>query len=93
MTCCNIFLLVLLTEIEKFISNQNIVTNTYRIQAHDSMMCGYFCIRSIHFMLSKKCLTDLTKQLLLLKNNDKNIMTMIRKYLKVVPATFLLVCF
>ena len=30
--------------IRKFVGNENIVTNIYRIQAHDSIMCGYFCI-------------------------------------------------
>ena len=31
-------------EIKKFIGNKNIVTNVHRIQAYDSIMCGYFCI-------------------------------------------------
>ena len=31
-------------EIEKFIGNKNITTNIYRMQANDSIMCGYFCI-------------------------------------------------
>ena len=30
--------------IRKFVGNENIVTNIYRIQAHVSIMCGYFCI-------------------------------------------------
>ena len=37
-------------EIKKFIGNKIITTNIYKIQAHDSIMCGYFCIRSIDFM-------------------------------------------
>ena len=28
--------------IRKFVGNENIVTNIYRIQAHNSIMCGYF---------------------------------------------------
>ena len=29
----------------KFIGNENIITNIiYRMQAYDSIMCGYFCI-------------------------------------------------
>ena len=36
-------------EIGKFIGNKNIITNIYRIQAHDSIMCGYICIRFIDF--------------------------------------------
>ena len=31
-------------EIKKFIGNKNIVTNINRIQAYDSIMCGYYCI-------------------------------------------------
>ena len=30
-------------EIKKFIGNNNIITNIYRIQTYDSIMCGYFC--------------------------------------------------
>ena len=38
-------------EIKKFIGNKNIVTNISRIQAYDSIMCGYFCIEFIDFTL------------------------------------------
>ena len=41
-------------EINKFIKNKNIKTNIYRIQTYDSIMCGYFCIRFIDFMLRGK---------------------------------------
>ena len=37
-------------EIKKFIGNKNII-NIYRMQAYDSIMCGYFCIGFIDFML------------------------------------------
>ena len=37
-------------EIKEFISNKNIKTNIFRIQAYDSVMCGYFCIGFIDFM-------------------------------------------
>ena len=30
-------------EIREFIGHKNII-NIYRIQAHDSIMCGYFCM-------------------------------------------------
>ena len=30
-------------EIKKFIDRFTIVTNIFRIQAYDSVMCGYFC--------------------------------------------------
>ena len=33
-------------------------TNIFRIQAYDSVMCGYFCIGFFDFMLKGKSLTD-----------------------------------
>ena len=47
-------------EIKKFISNKNIKTNIFRIQAYDSIMCRHFCIGFINFMLKGKTLTDFT---------------------------------
>ena len=47
-------------EIKKFINNKNITTNIFRIQAYDSIMCRYFCIGFIDFMLAGKKLTDYT---------------------------------
>ena len=47
-------------EIIKSIDNRNIKTNIFRIQAYDSIMCGYFCIGFIDFMFKGKSLTDYT---------------------------------
>ena len=47
-------------EIRAFINNNNIKTNIFRIQAYDSIMCGYFSIGFIDFMLAGKKLTDYT---------------------------------
>ena len=47
-------------EIKKFIGNKNIVTNIYRIQAYDSIMCGYFCIGFIDLMLKGKRFLEYT---------------------------------
>ena len=48
-------------EINKFINNNNnIESNIFRIQAHDSIMCGYFCIEFINYMLKGKTLLDYT---------------------------------
>ena len=47
-------------EIKKFINNKNIIGNNFRLQTYDSVMCGYFCISFIHFMLKGKNLTDFT---------------------------------
>ena len=47
-------------EIIKFIVHKKIITNIYRIQAYDSIMCAYFCIGFINFMFNGKSLTDYT---------------------------------
>ena len=41
-------------EIKEFIGNKNIKANIFRVQANNSVMCGYFCIRFIAFMLVDK---------------------------------------
>ena len=46
-------------EINKFIRN-DIESNIFRIQAYDSIMCGYFCIEFINYMLKDKTLLDYT---------------------------------
>ena len=47
-------------EIKEFIKNKNINANIFRVQANNSIMCGYFCIGFIDFMLAEKKLTDFT---------------------------------
>ena len=47
-------------EIKAFINNKNIKTNIFRKQAYDSIMCRYFCIGFIDFMLARKTLTEYT---------------------------------
>ena len=47
-------------EIKEFVGNKNIKANIFRVQANDSVMCGYFCIGFIDFMLAGKKLTDYT---------------------------------
>ena len=57
-------------EINKFIGNEqsssakarnkNIISNIFRIQACDSIMCEYFCIEFINFMLKGETLLDYT---------------------------------
>ena len=49
--------------------NKNITTNIFRIQAYDSIMCEYFCIGFIDFMLAGKTLTEFTN--LFSSNNFK----------------------
>ena len=38
-------------EVKKFRGNKNIIINIYRIQAYDSIMCGYFSIGFIYFLV------------------------------------------
>ena len=47
-------------EIKKYIGNKKIKTNIFRIQAYNSIMCGYFCTGFIDFMFSGKTLIDFT---------------------------------
>ena len=44
-------------EIKKFIENENIIANIYRIQTYDSIKCGYICIGFIDFMLKSKSIS------------------------------------
>ena len=41
----------ILVEITKVIKHYDNVSNIFRIQANTSIMCGYFCIAFIEFML------------------------------------------
>ena len=45
-------------EIKEFIGNKKIKANIFQVQYNDSIMCGYFCIGFIDFMLADKKLTD-----------------------------------
>ena len=47
-------------EIQKLTNNKNIIANIFRIQAYDSVMCGYFCIGFVDYMFMGKSLTDYT---------------------------------
>ena len=64
-------------EIKKFVENKNIIANIFRVQANDSVMCGYFCIGFIDFMLADKKLTDYTSLFSLydFKKNDDIILS------------------
>ena len=47
-------------ETEHAIGNKEIKANTFRFQAYDSIMCGYYCIEFINYMLKGKTLLDYT---------------------------------
>ena len=50
----------ILKETQKFIGSKSIITNTYRIQAYESTICGYFGVGYIDFMLKGETLCDYT---------------------------------
>ena len=47
-------------EIEHAIGNKEIKASIFRLQAYDSIMCGYYCIEFINYMLKGKTLLDYT---------------------------------
>ena len=59
-------------ESRTIISNKNIKTNVFGIQAYDSIMCKRFCIRFIDFMLAGNTSTEFTN--IFSTNNFKKIM-------------------
>ena len=50
----------LLKEIKKVFGNKSIKSNIFRIQDYNSVMCRYFCISFINYMLKSKTLNDFT---------------------------------
>ena len=67
-------------KLEKIIDNRNIGTSVFRVQAYDSIMCGYFCIGFTYFMLRGKRLLDYNNIFSseIYERNDKTIL----KYLQ-----------
>ena len=46
--------------IKKFVASKNIITNIYKIKSYDLIMCRYFYIGFIDFVLKDKRLSDYT---------------------------------
>ena len=59
--------------------NYDIITNIFRIQAYDSIMCDYFCIGFIDYMIKGKDLIDFTN-LFSPNDFDKNDCIIIRYF-------------
>ena len=59
-------------EIKNLINNKSTIANIFRIQAYDSIMCGYVCIGFVNFMFNGNSLTDFTN--LFSPNNFKKMM-------------------
>ena len=70
-------------EFRKFIVSENIMINTYGIQAYDSIMCRYFCIGFIDFKLKGKNLLEYTN--LFSPNEHKKNVKIILKYFQKNP--------
>ena len=68
-------------EIKHAIGNKEIKANIFRIQAYDSIMCGYFCIELINYMFDGKSLIDFTSLFSLhdFKKNDEIIKRIFKK--------------
>ena len=48
-------------EIKEFIGNKNVKTNIFRVQANNLIMCGYFYIGFIEFMLAGETVISFTR--------------------------------
>ena len=68
----------ILKEIKAFINDKNIKTNIFRIQAFNSVMCGYFFIGFIDFMVKETTLTEFSN--LFSPNNFKKNDDIVLKY-------------
>ena len=68
-------------EINKFIGNKNIKSNIFRLQAYDSIMCGYYFIECINYMRKGKTFIDYTSLFSPndFKKNDQVIKRIFRK--------------
>ena len=60
-------------EIKEFFGNENIIANIFGVRANSSVMCGYFCIGFIEFMLAGKKLTDFTSSFVPMTSKRKRI--------------------
>ena len=58
-------------KLKKLTENKYLITNIFRIQVWDSILCGYFCVGYIYFMLKGKSFLDYTN-LFSPKKHEKN---------------------
>ena len=71
-------------DVIKFIGRKNVIVNIFRIQAYDSIRCGYFCIGFINFMFKGRSLTAYTNLFSPnnFRKNDKIILSYFKDELK-----------
>ena len=70
----------ILQEVLNKISDKSITYNVFRVQDHESIMCGFYCIAFIEYMLAGKTLLDYTN--LFSPNDYKKNDKIIYKYFK-----------
>ena len=60
-------------KLNSLLENKDIISNIFRLQAYDSIMCGYFCLAFIDFMFAGKRLLQFTNLFLPydFKKNDE----------------------
>ena len=77
-------------EVRKFIGNKNY--SKYRMQAYDSIMCGYFCNGFLNFMLKGESLLEfiITFSLRIWKEwqNNIKIFSIESRYVKIMKIYF-----
>ena len=61
-------------------SLERIESNIFKIQAYDSIVCRYFCVEFINYMLKDKKLLDYTN--LFSPNDFKKTIKLLKEYLK-----------
>ena len=68
-------------ETEHAIGNKKIKASIFRLQAYDSIMCRYYCIEFINYMLNGKTLLDYTNLFSPndFKKNDQSIKRIFKK--------------
>ena len=47
-------------EVKQFIGNKETTANIFRLQAYDSIMCGYFCLAFVDYVFPGKMLLQFT---------------------------------
>ena len=57
---------------QEVIEDESITRNVFRIQSDDSIMCGFYCITLIEYMIAGKILLDFYTNLFSLKKCKKN---------------------
>ena len=62
------------------VKDQSVTQNIFRIRSDDSIMCGFYCIVFIEYMIAGKTLLDYTK--LFSPNDYQNNDKMTYKYFK-----------